>query len=189
MNNVAAAQVGARASEAMGFLVDAVEQIPSESWDQPSNLDGWSIRDLVVHTTGSAAKIVTLAEGGEVGQAPPEPDDPLAQLPNLAARLKDALAGADLNALRPSPRGEVPLHQALRFPIFGLTIHAWDVYRSQHRPVEVPEDLLAFCRQVVESVPEDELRRPGLFGPAQPVPEDATPTTRLMAYVGRSVDG
>jgi uncharacterized protein (TIGR03086 family) len=182
VNDDAAAQVGARASEAMGFLVDAVEQIPSESWDQPSNLDGWSIRDLVVHTTGSAAKIVTLAEG-----ASPEltqPDDPVAQLRGLAVRLKEALARADLSAMR----GDVPLRQALRFPVFGLTIHGWDVYRSQHRPVEVPEDLLAFCRQVVESVPEDELRRPGLFGPAKPVPEDATPTTRLMAYVGRPVD-
>ena len=58
--------VAARASEAMGFLVDAVEQIRWESWDQPSNLDGWSIRDLVVHTTVSAAKIVTLAEGSRI---------------------------------------------------------------------------------------------------------------------------
>jgi uncharacterized protein (TIGR03086 family) len=184
VNDDVAAQVGARASEAMGFLVDAVEQIPSESWDQPSNLDGWSIRDLVVHTTGSAAKLVTLAEGGEVGQEPSEPDDPVGQLRGLAARLKDALARADLGAMR----GDAPLRQALRFPVFGLTIHGWDVYRSQHRPVELPEDLLAFCREVVESVPEDQLRRPGLFGPAQPVPEDATPTDRLMAYAGRPVN-
>jgi uncharacterized protein (TIGR03086 family) len=72
------------------------------------------------------------------------------------------------------------------FPIVGLTIHTWDVYRS-HRPLELPEDLFGFCRQVAESVPEDELRQPGLFGPAQPVPEDATPTARLMAYFGRPV--
>jgi Mycothiol maleylpyruvate isomerase N-terminal domain len=84
------AGVGTRATEAMGLFIDAVEQIPSAAWDQPSNLEGWSIRDLV-------------------------------------------------------------------------------------------------CRQVAESVPEDELRRPGLFGPAQPVPEDATPTARLMAYFGRPV--
>ena len=53
--------IAATAVEAMDFLVDAVQQIPSESWDQPSNLDGWSIRDLVVHVTGSAAKLVALA--------------------------------------------------------------------------------------------------------------------------------
>jgi len=156
--------IAARAVEAMDFLIAAVQQIPSESWDQPSNLDGWSIRDLVVHTTGSAAKLVALA-GGQTSEA----DD----LQQLAARLKDALAKKDPDT-------------ALSFPIVGLTIHGWDVYESQHQPVEVPDDLLAFCRQVVEAVPEDELRRPGLFGPAKPAPEDATPTVCLMAYVGRS---
>ena len=154
--------IAARAAEAMDFLVDAVQQIPSESWDQPSNLDGWSIRDLVVHTTGSAAKLVGLA-GGETS------DD----LQQLAARLKDALGKKEPDA-------------ALSFPIVGLTIHGWDIYESQHRPVDVPDDLLAFCRQVVEAVPEDELRRPGMFGPAKPAPENATPTAQFMAYVGRS---
>ena len=157
--------IAARTIEAMDFLLDAVGQIPSESWDQPSNLDGWSIRDLVVHTTGSAAKLVALA-GGETS----EPTD---DLPQLAARLKDAVAKKDPDT-------------SLSFPIVGLTIHGWDVYESQHQPVEVPDDLLAFCRQVVEAVPEDELRRPGLFGPAKSAPEDATPTARFMAYVGRS---
>jgi uncharacterized protein (TIGR03086 family) len=164
----------ARAIQAVDFLVDAVDQIPSESWDQPSNLDGWSLRDLVVHTTGSAAKIVGLAEG-----VSPEPagSDPVAQLHELSSRLKTALAGAVSDSVR----------ESLRFPIFGLTIHVWDIYRSQHRSVDVPADLLAFCREVVESVPEEDLRRPGLFGPAQPVPDDATPTDRLMAYAGRPV--
>jgi uncharacterized protein (TIGR03083 family) len=153
------------AVEAMDFLVAAVDQIPSESWDQPSNLDGWSIRELVVHTTGTAAKLVTLAETDTS-----EATDDLHQ---LAARLRDAVAKKD-----PEP--------ALNFPIVGLTIHAWDVYQSQHRPAEVPDDLLAFCRQVLDAVPEDELRRPGQFGPAKPAPDDATPTARFMAYVGRS---
>jgi uncharacterized protein (TIGR03086 family) len=175
--------VGTRATEAMGLFVEAVEQIPSESWDLPSNLEGWSIRDLVAHTTGTAAKIVTLVEGGEVSPAPSEPDDwksddPAGQLHQIAARLNDALATADLDALRP----------ALEFPVVGLSIHVWDVYRSQGRPLELPEDLLGFCRQLADSVPEDKLRRPGGFGPAQPVPDDATPTARLMAFFGRPVD-
>ena len=69
------------------------------------------------------------------------------------------------------------------FEVIGV----WDIYQSQHQPVEVPGDLLAFCRQVVDAAPEDELRRPGMFGPAQPVSDDATPTARFMAYVGRAV--
>jgi len=184
--------VGMLATKAIGLLIEAVEQIPSETWDLPSNLEGWSIRDLVGHVTGSAAKIVTLVEGGEVWQKPSQPDDwkcedPAARLRELAARLQDALPGADLDALRPSPQGEVPLRRALTYPVSDLALHSWDVYRSEGRLVELPEDLLAFCRELVESVPEKMLRRPGGFGPAHPVAEDATPTARFMAYLGRSV--
>jgi uncharacterized protein (TIGR03086 family) len=179
MNNT---DVGARATEAVDFFIEAVEQIPSASWDLPSNLEGWSIGDLVAHSTGTTAKIVTVVEGGQVQQGPADPNDwrsenPVAQLRELAGRLHDALPSADLDALR----------QALMTPIVGLSIHTWDVYRSQDRPVELPEALLAFCEQLAESVPEDTLRRPGGFGPAQPVPEGASPTDRLMAYFGRSV--
>lgn len=73
-------------------------------------------------------------------------------------------------------------------PVANLALHSWDVHRSQGRAVELPEELLTFCRGLVESAPENMLRRPGGFGPAQPAPEDATPTDRLMTYLGRSVE-
>ena len=151
------------------------------------------MRDLVGHATGSAAKIVTLVEDGELWAGPSQPadwvcEDPAARLRELAARLQDALPGADLNSMRASPEGKVPLHRALTYPVSDLALHSWDVHCSQGRLIELPEDLLALCRGLVESVPEDMLRRPGGFGPAQPAPADSTPTAWLMAYLGRSVD-
>src|ERR1700738_1516584 len=112
------ADVGARATEVVDLFIEAVDEIPSESWDLPSNLEGWSIRDLVAHTTGSVAKIVTLAEGGEAPPGASAPkhwksDAPAGQLRGLVTRLHDDLAGADLDALR----------QALTTPIVGLSIH------------------------------------------------------------------
>ncbi len=191
--NDATARIGILATEAINLLIDAVDQIPPESWDQPSNLEGWSLRELVGHATGSAAKIVTLVGDGEVWRGPSQPadwvcEDPGARLRELAARLQDALPGADLDAMRVSPEGEVSLHRALTYPVSDLALHSWDVHCSQGRLIELPEDLLALCRGLVESVPEDMLRRPGGFGPAQSAPEDSTPTARLMAYLGRSVD-
>ncbi|HEX7322167.1 MAG TPA: TIGR03086 family metal-binding protein [Mycobacterium sp.] len=185
--------VAALATEALSLLIETAGQITASSWDQPSNLEGWSVRDLVGHVTGSAAKIVTLVEGGEVWSGPSQPadwqnEDPVAPLRELAARLQDALPRADLGALRPSPEGEVPLRRALAFPVADLALHGWDLQYSQGRCTELPEGLLAFCRALVESVPDAALRRPGGFGPAQPVPEGATPTARLMAHLGRSVD-
>lgn len=187
-------QIETMASEALGLLIEAVEQTAPESWDQPSNLEGWSVRDVVGHATGSAAKVVTLVEGGDLWDGPSKPadwvsEDPAARLRGFAARLHEALPGADLDEPRPSPEGDVPVHRALTYPVSDLALHSWDVHRSQGRMVELPADLLAFCRGLVESVPEGMLRRPGGFGPAQPAPADSTPTTRLMAHLGRSVDG
>lgn len=185
--------IGAMAIEAIDLLIDAVDQVPPESFNQPSNLEGWTVRDLVAHATGSAAKIVTLIEDGEVWGNPSPPDDwvsedPAARLRELAARLRDALPGIDLDATRMSPEGEVALRRALTYPVSDLALHSWDVHRSQGRLAELPDDLLTLCRQLVESVPADVLRRPGGFGPARSAPEDSTPTARLMAYLGRSVD-
>lgn len=192
--NDATARIGMMAGEALDMLVDAVDEIPPESWDRPSNLDGWSLRDLVGHATGSAAKIVTLVENGKVWDGPSQPadwtcDDPAARLRELAGRLTDALPGADLDAMRVSPEGQVPLRRALTYPVSDLALHTWDVARSQDRLIELPEDLLGLCRGLVESVPENMLRRPGGFGPARPAPHESTPTARLMAFLGRSVDG
>lgn len=186
-------RIGVLATEAIDLLIDAVDRISPASWDRPSDLEGWSLRDLVGHVTGSAAKVVTLVEDGELWDRPSQPadwvcDDPAARLRELAARLDDALPGADLDAMRVSPEGEVPLRRALAYPVSDLAMHAWDIHRSQGRLIELPADLLGLCRALIDSVPEQLLRRPGGFGPARPAPQDATPTARLMAFLGRSVD-
>jgi uncharacterized protein (TIGR03086 family) len=190
--NDATARIGMMATEAIDLLIDAVDQTPPESWDLPSNLEGWSLRDLVGHATGSAAKVVTLVEDGKVWRGPSQPadwicEDPAARLRELGARLQDALPGADLDATRASPEGEVPLHRALTYPVSDLAMHSWDLHWSQGRLIELPDDLLALCRGLVESLTEDILRRPGGFGPARSAPVGSTSTARLMAYLGRSV--
>lgn len=186
-------RIGVLAVEALDLLIDAVDRIASDSWSQPSNLEGWTLRDLAGHVTGSAAKVVTLVEDGEIWDRPSQPsdwvcEDPAARLRELATRLEEALPTADPDGMRVSPEGEVPLRRALTYPVADLAMHAWDINSSQGRLIELPADLLAMCRELVESVPEGMLRRPGGFGPARTAPPDATPTARLMAYLGRSVD-
>lgn len=184
--------IGAALDRALELFSAAVEQIPATDWDRPSNLAGWSVRDLVGHATGSATKAVILVEGGDIWRGPSEPADwvserPVEDLRELAGRLHAALPGADMDAPRPSPQGEVPLRRALAFPVADLVLHSWDVRRSCGRETELPDDLLAMCEALVAGVPEEALRRPGAFGPARPAPDDATPTARLMAHLGRAV--
>ena len=116
----------------LDFLVDAVQQIPSDSWDLPSNLDGWSIRDLVVHTTGSAAKLVTLRGWRN--------------LPAVRAGDRRS-AHSSRRTAEGRSRGRGPRCAAAgtEFPIVGLTIHGWDVYRSQRRRSSFPTTCSRFA--------------------------------------------
>lgn len=184
--------LGGLAAQALRLLIDAVEQTPEDAWNQPSNLEGWNLAELAGHATGSAAKIVTLVEGGEIWTRPSQPSDwmsenPAGQLREFTTRLIEALPRADWDALVPGPEGEVPVRRALIFPVADLALHSWDLHRAQGRLIELPAELFALCRGLVDSLPEPLLRRPGAFGPAKPAPPDATPTARLMAHLGRDV--
>jgi uncharacterized protein (TIGR03086 family) len=72
---------------------------------------------------------------------------------------------------------------------FATAVHSWDLAIATGRAVtELPAGLLdhagAVARQVVPG-----LRDGGdhsLFGPGVPAPADATPTERLMAFLGRA---
>jgi uncharacterized protein (TIGR03086 family) len=185
--------IGRLAAEAIQLLIDAVEQTPPEAWNQPSNLEDWNVGQVVGHATGSAAKIVTLVEGGEIWSGPSQPadwmsEDPAGRLREFTERLGEALPRADWDVIVPAPEGEVPLRRALIFPVADLALHSWDVHRSQRRSIELPEELIALCCGLIDSLPESLMRRPGAFGPAKPAPTDATPTIRLMAHLGRKVD-
>jgi hypothetical protein len=47
-------------------------------------------------------------------------DDPAARLHELTTRMRAALPGADMDAPRTSPQGEVQLHRALSYPVSDL---------------------------------------------------------------------
>ncbi len=49
--------MGDLAVVALDLFIDAVATIGPQDWDKPSNLDGWTLRDLVGHATGSAGPV------------------------------------------------------------------------------------------------------------------------------------
>ena len=192
MSEDTAPDLGVLATEALDLFTPSVRQVPSERWDDPSILQDWTVRELVAHATGSATRIVVLAEDGELWDGPSQPSDwmydsPVDQLSALGIRLRDALPTADLDAPRKSPQGEVPLRRALMFPVADLALHSWDLHQSLGESMELPADLLTLSEGLVTSVPEPMLRRPGAFGPEQPAPAGSSRTTKLMAFLGRTV--
>jgi uncharacterized protein (TIGR03086 family) len=68
-----------------------------------------------------------------------------------------------------------------------VVLHGWDVSRAVGQRFSVRDEDVAACMEFVaqSAPPERAAQRRGLFGPARPVPEGATPLDRLVALSGR----
>lgn len=171
-----------------------VRALPDGSWDAPTPCAGWDVRALVGHVVAMLEAGVAVVEGAPV----PRPGDPrdavavdaspadvAARVESLGRSLDVAVAGADLAQTRDTPAGPRSLADGLAFPVADLAVHACDVAAAAGHPLGLPDDLLAYTQAFVGSLPDDVLRRPDVFGPAVPAPADASPTTTLLAHLGR----
>jgi uncharacterized protein (TIGR03086 family) len=153
------------------------------------------VKDVINHITGGSTMFALSAESGSV------PDDMIGQLmtgDNLGDDYKGALKTATARAMaafeQPGvlekivklPFGEMPAGIALNIAIFDVATHACDIAKATGQLVkdeELMEQALAIGKQMIGP----ELRVPGVFGPEQPCPDDASVTQRLFAFSGRKV--
>lgn len=161
-------------------------------WDRPSPCDGWTAADVLGHITGTLDKVRVLLSDDDYAGQPAQPTGLTgAEAVDAWSAKRSAvlavLPAADPERIVSTPFGEQSVHQALLRPAADLATHAWDIAASQGERLELSEPLLAVVRQVCQAVPEDAMRRPGLFGPAVSAPADAGPTEQLMAWLGRSI--
>jgi uncharacterized protein (TIGR03086 family) len=85
------------------------------------------------------------------------------------------------------PLGTATGAERLQIRLYDLLAHGWDLAQATEQPADLPDDLaeqsLAFARtQLTEQA------RPGRFGPAQIVAEQAPAIERLVAFLGRLVN-
>ncbi len=84
------------------------------------------------------------------------------------------------------PLGTATGAERLQIRLYDLLAHGWDLAQATGQPAGLPDDLaeqsLAFARtQLTEQA------RPGRFGPARIVAEQAPAIERLAAFLGRPV--
>jgi uncharacterized protein (TIGR03086 family) len=173
----------------LDFFGNAVRQVGEDEWDSPTPCAEWNAREVVGHVIGVMRIAVTMVRGGELSGslAPTEVTDPVAEWERTAAEVRSEVADVDLDAVRETALGTKPLSFSLTFPTLDLFLHGWDLSRAVGSPVEIPEDVITWIDEFLRHIPEERLRGLRVFGPAQPTPPDADPTTRLMAFAGREV--
>jgi uncharacterized protein (TIGR03086 family) len=161
-------------------VVDAVDG----AWDAPSPCEGWSARDVVGHVVETQRAFLG-QHGIDTGPAP-DLTDPAAAWRTHRDHLSSALR-ADGVAAREYDGyfGRTTIGAtAAEFYGWDLVIHGGDVARATGQAWSVTdaeaEELLAGTEAW-----GDALYSEGVCGPAIEVPEDASPTDRLLARLGR----
>lgn len=85
--------------------------------------------------------------------------------------------------------GTVPRPLAAAVHLTEVVIHGVDIALAIRRPDLVDEDLCAALLDAMHGMGGlDPFRVPGMFGSQTPVPADAAPHQRLLAYAGRAVE-
>ena len=145
----------------------------------------WTVRDLLEHMIGVVAGLGAAAGG--------QPRAPFALAADPAAQFRDA-AEAALAAWRtpgvmdrvvdagPGPMSGSALAS---INLLDTATHTWDLATATGQPADLPDPVAAAAMEASRSILNPELR-PGRFGPEVPAPDGASPTVRLVAFLGRT---
>ena len=174
------------------FFGTIVAAVPDDAWGGPSPCDGWTALDVFGHVadvTDVGAKILRGEPFGVTAHDPPSSAaeaDRVAQWNRLAAAAHTALSGVtDFDRKVESPMGTRTIRDGLAFPAADLYLHGWDLGTATGQEVIIPDDVIAFLRGMFTRLPDDAIRRPGIFRPARAAPAGATATDSLIAWTGR----
>lgn len=189
--------MGARPDEGVVMSVlEALEQayahteqvlrgVKPDQLSQPSPCAEWDVAGLIEHTIGSVNALGCVASG-TTPQPTPLSDDLGAQFAQIA---KDNLAawsapGALEQTLNAGP-GPMPGSVLAGINLLDTSMHTWDIAKATGQPRDLPPTVLAAAEAAAKAIVSDEIR-PGRFDPPQPVADDASPTDKLAAWLGRA---
>lgn len=151
--------------------------------DAPTPCDDWSLRDLLNHMLDTQRYFLSAAQGEQASPPGPNPPDVLGADPRQDfEQIQEQVAAAF------SQDGVIDkTGPALGIAFADQLLHGWDVARTTGQDATMPEGLAQAAYDTIHGRFTDEQRK-GVFKPELPVPDDATPQQRLLAYTGRNPD-
>ncbi len=177
-------------------LTALVESLDPTDLGRPTPCAGWDVRALLSHTLTGIEVFASTVDGAP---SPTAEDmfgggDRLGQDVIGATKLATACSQAAWADLADPDRvlstilGPLPAGEMLAISAFATIVHGWDIAIAAGRPVvDLPAALVdhaqAVATRYVPGLRADDDH--SLFQPEVPAPAGATPTQRLMAFLGR----
>src|SRR6266508_4414411 len=154
----------------------------------PSPCDGWDVRATLNHLLGATWMFTLVNQGHAAGE---DAGDVIGDDPALAvtAAAKENLASwrqpEAFEGDRTYPFGTFPADFASLINLEEVVVHNWDIAKAAGLELTIDENIAQLVYDSATTIPLDEFRAHGAFGPEIPVPASASTVDRLMALLGR----
>ena len=173
-------------AEGMDLFEEELAGVTKRDWGKETPCAGWTVEDVVRHTADTADRATAILRN-ELWEASESVASPKYRWMESSSALREALSNTMLDDRWPlpadSPDGKLMFHGC------DFVVHRWDLGVGRGAERELPGGWVAFMDSFFHSVSAEVLRRPRAFHePVQPEPSDG-PTRRLMAFLGRRVQG
>ncbi|MEV0108715.1 TIGR03086 family metal-binding protein [Nocardia sp. NPDC050799] len=170
------------ASDAARFT-ELVESAGPGDWSRPSPVAEWTALDIVAHLVEWSRGLLG---GADIDLSPLDvASDPVAAWKRHVTDIQAILDDPAGRVLHNPHFGQRPVDEAIdEFYTPDIWMHSWDLAKALGREPDLGQDRCAAALADMEPV-ERMLRDSGQFGTAVPVPPDASPQDRLMAFIGR----
>ena len=176
--------------EAFEWASGVVHNVKADQLDDPTRCEGWTVRMLMTHMIGAAQ---AFAAGVPVGHVRPQVDvkvdlcgDDWGAVYDAAwPGVLEAWANADPEGSTEFPWGPTPNVIARRLLLMESAIHGSDLAAATNQDSRIPDDVAEATSELTAILYSDPGNREGEFAPAIAVPEDASPSDKAIAFLGR----
>ncbi|WP_199043483.1 maleylpyruvate isomerase family mycothiol-dependent enzyme [Glycomyces salinus] len=160
-----------------------VEAAAVEDWARPSPVAEWTALDVVKHLIDWSRGFL---KGARIELEPLDVAvDPAAAWRRHVSDIQGILDGPAGRVLHNPHTGDKPVDEAIdEFYTADVWMHSWDLAKALGREPELGQERCRAALAAMEPI-ERMLRDSGQFGPAVPVPDDASPQDRFAAFIGR----
>lgn len=178
-------------------LADLVAVLPEQAYRLPTPCSDWDVTALLSHTLAGVEAFAAAADGNPgptaaamFGGGDRLGGDPVAATARAVTRSQLAWRGLeDSETVLHTILGPLPAGLTLSISGFATLVHTWDLATATGQPfAELQPELLEHGDRIAHAVVPG-LRSsgdgPALFQPEVEPAADATPTERLMAFLGR----